>query len=242
MRLHLDEDHKSLLKFYTITIITSSLLPLIPGDLVPDSPYFRDKRNVFNVYGIKMAWFWTVLLVLGMMSTLLKNYKALRACAVRLTLASAYWYTCINFVMRPIYTYFGSCSKPTLATYSSCIAEKASGSIWSGFDISGHVFIILHSSLFLIEELKYTLSTCSSTSPRDQLFPDALSTATGSVLVVWYLMLIMTCFYFHPFLEVVSGAFLGFTFWFLVYVQLKDSPLLFPPKAAVLETSLIIFN
>lgn len=153
----------------------------------------------------------------------------LTSSGLRLALASAYWYFVINFIMRPVYIWFGSCSDSTISSFREC--KLSTETVWNGFDISGHVFIILHSSLIIMEELKMNITSSSNAKKHDNLAwaQDLLGTISGFVLVLWYLMLIMTCLYFHPFLEIASGALLGVGFWITVYGRFGRSILqLFP--------------
>lgn len=92
---------------------------------------------------------------------------------------------------------------------------------WDAFDISGHVFIILHSSLLIMEEINRILVVHSSLSHSENL----IRNLAGLILVIWYLMLNITCFYFHHILEITAGAILGMAYWVLIYGVLKNHPI-----------------
>ena len=80
-----------------------------------------------------------------------------------------------------------------------------------------------------MEELKMNIAPNAKKQDNLALAQDVLGIISGFVLVLWYLMLIMTCLYFHPFLEIASGALLGVGFWMTVYGRFGRSVLhLFP--------------
>ena len=94
---------------------------------------------------------------------------------------------------------------------------------WDAFDISGHVFLILHSSLLIMEEINRILVVHSSLSISENL----IRNLAGLILVIWYLMLNITCLYFHHILEITAGAILGMAYWVLIYGVLKNHPIIF---------------
>ncbi len=108
--------------------------------------------------------------------------------------------------MGLIYRSSGTCSNVEILTFYGC---KASEGSWNGFDISGHIFLILHSSFFLLEEMHILVG-----------HPHIIGIAVGIILCIWFVMMIATCIYFHPFSEIVIGASFGLGYWFVTHVFL----------------------
>lgn len=118
--------------------------------------YFARSDNVFNVYFVKIGWFWTLLfsspflyftnvtLCCGDLQKLLKRHVP------RLVIATVFWYSWTN-LFNVIESSYGRCNMKSYETKRGCL--KA-GHFWNGFDISGHVFILIYSSLVLIEEAR----------------------------------------------------------------------------------------
>lgn len=147
----------------------SSKIPrLIPGinflrhkniflDFIPfPKSYFARSDNLFNVYFVKLGWFWTLLfsspflyftnftLCCGDLQRFLKHHLP------RLVIATFFWYSWTS-IFNVIENAYGRCNIKAYETKRGCL--KA-GHFWSGFDISGHVFILIYSSLVLIEEAR----------------------------------------------------------------------------------------
>lgn len=118
--------------------------------------YFARSDNLFNVYFVKLGWFWTLLfsspflyftnftLCCGDLQKFLKHHVP------RLVIATIFWY-CWTSAFNVIENVYGRCNMKAYETKRGCL--KA-GHFWSGFDISGHVFILIYSSLVLIEEAR----------------------------------------------------------------------------------------
>lgn len=125
------------------------------GDTIPlPRSYLARSDNLFNRYFVKIGWGWTLLLLLpyvAMTSYTLccGNFKKMmQRNLVRILIATVMWLLWTKFFNYVEY-FYGRCSVKSFATKSSCL--KA-GHLWKGFDISGHAFILIHSSLVLIEE------------------------------------------------------------------------------------------
>lgn len=127
------------------------------GDFVPfPRSYFSRSDNLFNVYFVKMGWAWTLTLMgpfLFMTSYTLccgNSQKFLKHHLPRIFIATMFWWSWTKF-FNIIETAYGRCNSSKYDSRSSCL--KA-GFVWSGFDISGHTFILIYSSLVLIEEAR----------------------------------------------------------------------------------------
>lgn len=125
------------------------------GDTIPlPRSYLARSDNLFNSYFVKIGWGWTLLLVLPYVA--MTSYtlccgdfkKMLKRSLPRILIATAMWLFWTKFFNYIEYSY-GRCSVKGFVSKSTCL--KA-GHLWRGFDISGHAFILIHSSLVLIEE------------------------------------------------------------------------------------------
>lgn len=159
--------------------------------------YFARSDNLFNVYFVKLGWFWTLLFSSPFLY--FTNYtvccgdlqKFLKHHMPRLIIATVFWY-CWTSIFNVVEQAFGRCNMKSYETKRSCL--KA-GHFWSGFDISGHVFILIYSSLVLIEEARpivgwdnikehlriedhnrRTQETSASSNPLRKLNTDEIST------------------------------------------------------------------
>lgn len=135
----------------------SLFLVSLIGDFVPfPKSYFSRSDNLFNVYFVKIGWFWTLLFSLPFLAV--SSYticcgdtkRLYRNHLPRLGVATMFWFGWTK-MFNIIETSFGHCSVRGFESKVSCL--KA-GHFWHGFDISGHAFILIYSSLVLIEEAR----------------------------------------------------------------------------------------
>ncbi|EDW30165.1 GL22469 [Drosophila persimilis] len=127
------------------------------GDFVPfPKTYFARSDNLFNMYFVKVGWGWTLLfvvpfLVLSAYTITCGDHKRmLRHHFPRIVIATFFWFFWTK-LFNIVETSYGRCTVKSFQSKPSCL--KA-GHLWQGFDISGHAFILIHSSLVLIEEAR----------------------------------------------------------------------------------------
>ncbi|KAF2666598.1 hypothetical protein BT63DRAFT_427038 [Microthyrium microscopicum] len=188
-----------LLSLYPATLILGSLFTTLspplsnstyspthqsyqPAAFAPS--YFAQKRNIFNVYFVKLGWLWTTFALLVFLFThpahgrplsLAPTAQRLRALA-RWTAATGLWYLTTQWCFGPalIDRSFvlsgGACALRAadkrgdieiskIKSASSAVQCKIAGGTWSGgIDISGHVFLlVLASALLWLEVLPVVL-------------------------------------------------------------------------------------
>ncbi|KAJ1123446.1 hypothetical protein NDU88_001915 [Pleurodeles waltl] len=82
-----------------ITVCGSIVKEFCP---LPDS-YLNNKRNVLNVYFVKVAWGWTLWLLLPFIAitnfSLTRNIKEVLRRMTSLLVGTAVWYTCTQFFL-----------------------------------------------------------------------------------------------------------------------------------------------
>lgn len=132
------------------------ILSLIADVLTFPKTYFSRSDNIFNQYFVKIGWFWT--LFLSVPYVILTSYITccgkkkviIIAHLSRLLIATVSWYTWTT-VFNIIETKYGRCNSNKFDGKVMCLKN---GHFWNGFDISGHCFILIYSSLVMIEEAK----------------------------------------------------------------------------------------
>ncbi|KAJ2796986.1 hypothetical protein H4S07_006061 [Coemansia furcata] len=189
------------------------------------SPW-ASKRNPLNTYVAKFAWAWTTMLFVAMLPIHIAPTRAV----LRYAMATLYWLAMTRwFFGPPLFDRLfvrtgGVCQISTTTAAAAATAEshysmtacRAAGGAWAGgHDVSGHCFLLLHSGLFLAEEVLSSLE--SRTPTRSSIARWAVVTATLGLVGVWLLMLFFTAKYFHGLDELVSGSLLGIAYWFAVY-------------------------
>lgn len=134
------------------------LISLIADIVTIPRSYLSRSDNALNLYFVKYAWGWNLILLLpyvlltayiyccGQIGRIFKNHF------FRLVVATFFWWfwtTLFNFVEAS----YGKCNTKgdQFNTKQGCL--KA-GNIWNGFDVSGHSFILIYGSLMLIEETR----------------------------------------------------------------------------------------
>lgn len=135
----------------------SLFLVSLIGDFSPyPKTYFARSDNIFNVYFVKWGWAWTLVLSVPYMvltSCILccgNREKLIKEHVPRIVIATFFWFGWTK-TFNVIETLYGRCNKKDYDTKIACLKG---GAFWNGFDISGHAFILIYSSLVLIEEAK----------------------------------------------------------------------------------------
>ncbi|KAJ1643401.1 hypothetical protein LPJ64_004822 [Coemansia asiatica] len=222
----------------------------------PQPSLWASKKNPLNTYFAKLAWAWTTALFVAALpmrasprslSLSLPLPTAARALA-SYALATLYWVLMTQWFFGPslfdrvFVLTGGACQHGSSADADSMLlpaaslnACRAAGGWWSGgHDVSGHCFLLLHSALFLTEEVLGPLlfarqhtaaqptSSGSSSSSSDAMRAArrarlGVVAATLALVALWTAMLFSTAAYFHGAREVASGAALGIAYWAAAY-------------------------
>ncbi|KAJ2103377.1 hypothetical protein IW146_008887 [Coemansia sp. RSA 922] len=218
-----------LLAAVVLGFAASTRRPTDDDDIGPASILspWADKRNPLNTYVAKFAWAWTTTLFAAMLLTAIAPPRAV----LRYALATLYWLAMTRwFFGPPLFDRLfvrtgGECQVSPAAAHTpySMSACRAAGGAWAGgHDVSGHCFLLLHSGLFLAEEVLVPLLLLASSFDRQTHTASpvarwAVVAATLCLVGVWLLMLFFTAKYFHGLDELLSGSLLGVAYWFAVY-------------------------
>ncbi|KAK2877054.1 hypothetical protein FQN49_001461 [Arthroderma sp. PD_2] len=262
-----------LLAIYPITLILGSLYARISptanppsSSTTPSQPsepvnYFARKGNVFNLYFVKIGWFWTSLAFLSLLLTqqAFTSQRVSADCRLRRVGQALFRYFIVTFswilttqwcfgppiIDRGFLATGGRCemiqqkelvddpSQPELnpGLVLTSVLCKASGGTWQGgHDVSGHAFMLVLASAFLIFEMlgSRPMANISNTNGKNggeenQKAMDSQAAKSGpddiqhylaklSRNFVWMIvglswwMLLMTGIWFHTWLEKVSSS------------------------------------
>lgn len=147
--------HVRILAYLTLLFALSSIADVLPMPKMP----FIGVNSFLNLYFVKLGWFWTLFVSVPFVFMTSYTYCCGRKSMVvkhmiRLLIATVFWYVWVNFFVY-IEGMYGICSKkPDMKTKSACVG---SNSKWTGFDLSGHTFLLIYSNLILIEEMRPVL-------------------------------------------------------------------------------------
>ncbi|XP_050543821.1 acyl-coenzyme A diphosphatase FITM2-like [Daktulosphaira vitifoliae] len=141
--------HKRLF-IYFILLVSS-----IMGDYINvPKIYFANSGTFLNQYFVKLGWFWTILwtslFLFTSSSVFCINSKGnIMKHSSRLFIATFFWWFWTNG-FNYFGQFYGSCTEKGLSR-NNCLSA---GKIWQAFDISGHVFILIYSTLVMISEAR----------------------------------------------------------------------------------------
>lgn len=132
------------------------IVSLIADYVTMPRTYFSRSDNIINQYFVKWGWGWLLSVTIpwvaltahtlgcGRRPILLKHLGRL----VVATLAWILWIKLFNYIENN----HGRCLNTKEAALQMKTRCLQAGKFWSGFDISGHTFILIYSSLILAEE------------------------------------------------------------------------------------------
>ncbi|KAA8905742.1 inositol phospholipid synthesis and fat-storage-inducing TM-domain-containing protein [Sphaerosporella brunnea] len=223
---------------YPATLLLASTFYLLSPSPATSESYFSKKGNLINVIFVKYGWFWTTFVFLMHVSRLRASSKA--KALLRWLLATAWWIIVTQWFLGPplmdrAFTLSGGVcetlhqvnqagpdmldmNKPQVwLTSADC---KFHGGRWAGgHDLSGHVFLLTHASLFLWSEFLPVFRV------EGIMGGGIESTAVLGLLAMWWWMLLMTGIYFHTWREKATGYLIGAVQWALLYVwALRNVP------------------
>ncbi|RDL40706.1 putative SCS3 Inositol phospholipid synthesis protein [Venustampulla echinocandica] len=241
--------------------------------------YFAKKSNLFNVFFVKQGWAWVTCSYFFFLFThpstgtpfsLVLTRRRIRG-ALRWGIVTIWWIVITQwffgppFIDRGFVLTGGQCESLEAAKagevdmdmprlFVTGVTCKAGGGQWrGGHDISGHVFLLVLGSMFLLEEVLYVVlrSTGSKeertvymldgavksaeveaaneiqygTAERPKMWTIGAKVALGVAGLSIY-MLLMTAAYFHTWLEKLTGLLVAFAAIFFVYFLPRVVPAL----------------
>ena len=122
---------------------------------------------------------------------------------LRLGVNTGVWYFFAVFLFPAIQERTGVCSLSEHLTRYRCY--KA-GHSWSGFDISGHCFLLTWNNLVIIEEMKkLDFGEIKERSSRLYRLCSSVTILLHGLMIIWETMMMATSLYFHSTIEKVLG-------------------------------------
>ncbi|XP_073968779.1 acyl-coenzyme A diphosphatase Fitm [Rhodnius prolixus] len=139
--------------YLSMIFLVSIVVDFIPAPKISAAR----KDNFFNQYFVKVGWGWTLLILLPFVSVTSfvyccgKRSKILQH-VMRLAIATGFWLIWTN-AFNYIESIYGRCNvrDEKLQTKSVCLGR---GFFWQSVDISGHCFLLIYSTLVMIEEAR----------------------------------------------------------------------------------------
>ncbi|PFH63109.1 hypothetical protein XA68_17753 [Ophiocordyceps unilateralis] len=197
--------------------------------------YFARKANVFNVIFVKRGWGWTTFAFVFFLVTMRGATDRRRVQAgLRWVAATGWWMLVTQWCFGPPlidrgFRWSGGKCEDLGDDFLTAVACRAAGGRWrGGHDISGHVFLLVLGSLFLMQEVGWPLARtrglgvdercvvmndgavkgagveADGEQTTQQGMGPAAKTAIGVVVMkLW--MLLMTAIYFHTWFEKFTG-------------------------------------
>ncbi|XP_004414150.1 PREDICTED: fat storage-inducing transmembrane protein 2 [Odobenus rosmarus divergens] len=211
---------------------------------LPES-YLSNKRNVLNVYFVKLAWAWTFCLLLPFIALTTYHLTGKAGLVLRrlstLLVGTAIWYV-FTVLFSNIEHYTGSCyQSPALERVRKEHQSKqqchGEGGFWHGFDISGHSFLLTFCALMIVEEMAVLHEVKTDRSHRLHTPITSLVVALGFLTFIWVWMFLCTAVYFHNLSQKVFGTLFGLLSWYGTYGfwYLKSFSPGLPPQSSSLN-------
>ncbi|KAG9335244.1 hypothetical protein JZ751_005490 [Albula glossodonta] len=224
--------HQALPWLFLIISLTGSITKEL--QLIPET-YFSNSRNFLNVYFVKVSWGWTLLLLfpfITLSNAHNRGWGFLLRRLSSLVVATAVWYVCTHsfFYIEDV---TGACYETKAmqvvrGEFTMKTDCRGAGFVWHGYDISGHSFILVYSSLMIAEEIAPMMDLKDGSLQSQayvSLVLDVLYIALNALVALWVLMFTCTSVYFHDISHKVLGTTCGLLGWYLTYRVWYPKPL-----------------
>ncbi|KAK0737206.1 inositol phospholipid synthesis and fat-storage-inducing TM-domain-containing protein [Apiosordaria backusii] len=226
------------------------------GSLAPS--YFARKNNLFNVLFVKRGWGWITFSFFLFVFThpALKTSAQRGRAAIRWAVVTMWWVFVTQWFFGPAiidrgFRFTGGKCQVKMAEIAeadegdvgikdvfTAAACKGAGGRWSGgHDISGHVFLLVLGSCFLLQEVGWVVGRWVKAERYQQGQEDSIRGGVvealghgGKVaiavvgLCVW--MLLMTAIYFHTWFEKLTGLLVALAALYVTYILPRWVPAL----------------
>jgi len=229
--LHLEVSRKAII--YIVFVLVLSIISTI--FTLPDHYYFVQKHNIFNKYGTKIGWFWTLLFLTPFiwLTSMARNNSKFKACQnlLRLGISTILWYSFTSMFVRFEHI-TGKCNGENDFSRLQCMRHDKE---WiPGIDISGHTFMLVLANLIISEEafsFKNWPSSSMVHNPGSQSriggARDNHEKSTRIITIffilmfllhgLWDFQIIITSLYYHTVPHKLIGAMLAISSWYMTY-------------------------
>lgn len=197
------------------------------------------KKSIVNQYFAKFAWAWTTIAISVFVVFSGKKKESIKRFIIRYVIATLYWFILCRWpgVFSIIQLRYGKCEipsksdesdEPSFISSTSFKCKRIHKGHWIGFDVSGHVFLLVHCSLFLLEEiwpifqkqLKIALNENENNKSvkRQRAIKGACASIFSlSFVCLWFYVLWITTTHYHHFREKFFGLLFPTVYWFVFY-------------------------
>ncbi|UMM11311.1 hypothetical protein L5515_000661 [Caenorhabditis briggsae] len=221
-----------------------TFLSFLESRIALDSTYYLvQKHSILNQYGVKMGWFWTLVIVGPFIWFTSKAHHRrdqdqpiIDVC--RLGVGTACWYLSVQ-LFHKIYAATSVCDKGRRLTRAQCSENEG---VWTpGYDISGHCFLMIYSILIITEEAVAFRHYQQVTDAVQQMDGDReehdrltrliqyFFVAMLCLHAFWFKQIIISVLYYHIFIEEILGALVAVGCWFVTYRIIYKSGFLSSP-------------
>ena len=228
--------------YYGLFILIGSILcDQVPGLIRSFVPFRSEKDSFLNQYFVKIGWFWTLVVLMPFQCLTRKSidnsakwYNV--SDLARILITTSIWYFSI-YTFNYVELSTSKCDQLTIKSKRECLRK---GWNWTGFDISGHTFLLLFANLILFEESKvingfenfgYLLDARNQEVKKltnqnydhynlyhRLLLPVRVSYISMTFLaLLWDFMLIQTVLYYHNFLQKLIALIWTLACWYFCY-------------------------
>lgn len=170
--------------------------------------YKIEKSNLLNQWFVKIGWFWTISLLLPLLFITIRNddKETVFTAILRLIMSTTIWYISVN-----LFQYIDGTT---------------------GFDISGHTFLLMFSNLIIFSELKLVekeLGTKEGGNKQDNNISESqhyltIKKALLILTILWDFMLIQTALYYHTLIQKVLAASWAVGSWYVLHIFFYHKP------------------
>lgn len=233
-------ENKTRMTIWELVFVLLFAFNLALGGVLNYGPnYFNNKRSLANLIFVKKGWAWTTAVVFAFYAILLSQRRTSLQNFIRFlgryAIVTLWWVLftqwcfgmplmdwvfiatggkCANIVKANLdkHSWLLEEGRETFETtmLSSAACRKVKGTWSGGHDPLGHVFLLVHSSLFLFFEI-VQFQGCLA---RHRSIIENVRTAPHLIVVpllgLWWFMLLVTNMYFHLFAEKVVGLGAGY--------------------------------
>lgn len=182
-------------------LVTFCSLLSLPED------YKVDKRNILNEWFVKIGWFWTNALIIPLLFLTIRvdDRETVSLAIFRIVSSTVLWYTSIN-----LFQYIDTNT---------------------GFDISGHTFLLMFSNLIITSEIKLSEQLNSKSNEKSKSnsseilkFREQKAQSLFVIRIVllvltalWDFMLLQTALYYHTILQKAIAGIWAIGSWYILH-------------------------
>lgn len=152
---------------------------------LPDD-YRIDKKNILNQWFVKLGWFWTSALILPLLFSRLRSddREGVANALFRFITSTILWFISVN-----TFQFFDTAT---------------------GFDISGHTFLLMFSNLLISSEMKLNKIEDEKNSH--------INIASRVLTILWDFMLLQTALYYHTMIQKLIAAIWASVTWYMMHI------------------------